>query len=111
MLFDELGLLPRIFGSSHINEVADMAGNVLNGLKEYDAKYDSELIKTLYCYFESQGNLHETARMIGVSVGAVRYRLKRIYEISGMDVTDSKHFYEAYVAMQLLLFLGLITMD
>lgn len=108
MLFEELGLFSKIFGTENMEELKRMAGTLLNNLKEYDESHGTELLRTLYYYLESQGNLQQTSTLIKASVGSVRYRLKRVKEISNIDVTKSKDFYEAYLAIQIQLFLGII---
>jgi len=41
-----------------------------------------------------------------ISVGGLRYRLKRIKEIGGIDVTKEKGLFDLHLALKILLFYG-----
>lgn len=91
--FDDLGIY-RILA-----EVEDLAGierfvqDWLGLLLNYDAKKRSELVTTLSRYLECGGSYDATAKALSVHRSTLKYRLQRIREISGHDLTcPDTHF-------------------
>ena len=64
-----------------------------------------DLLMTLRSYLDNGGSLEATAKSLFVHANTVRYRLKRITEIIGQDVTDAR---VAFV-VQTALVVGLIS--
>ncbi|WP_238994839.1 helix-turn-helix domain-containing protein [Mycolicibacterium chubuense] len=65
----------------------------LGALLEYDARKNSELVSTLSHYLECGGSYNATATALCVHRSTLKYRLQRIREISGLDLTDpNTHF-------------------
>lgn len=54
-------------------------------IKNYDAKYNTELFETAVIYFEKDGNIIDTAQALFIHKNTVRYRLDKIKEILDMD--------------------------
>ncbi|WP_181410205.1 XylR N-terminal domain-containing protein [Paenibacillus sp. tmac-D7] len=104
--FDELGSLGIILHAKNAQELESFAMRLLKDLLAYDKEKDAELLKTLYLFLENQGNIHQTSREMMISIGAIRYRLKRIQEISGIDLTRAKDFFDTHLALQILMFYG-----
>lgn len=50
----------------------------------------ADLLQTLRAYLESGGSLEATAKSLFVHANTVRYRLRRIQELIGEDVTDPR---------------------
>lgn len=86
---------------------------VLRGFEEsvigpaisYDQQHGTELVKTLKAYIECDGNASEVAELLHVHKHTVRYRLRRITELTGLDVTkfeDAAQLYLAVTAGELL---------
>ena len=55
---------------------------------EYDAKEDTALVDTLSTYLECGGNYDATAHQLSLHRSTLRYRLRRLREISGYDLAD-----------------------
>ena len=67
----------------------DWLGLLLN----YDAKKRSELVTTLSRYLECGGSYDATAKALSVHRSTLKYRLQRIREISGHDLScPDTHF-------------------
>ncbi len=60
----------------------------LQELHHYDLKNQSKFISTLYTYLENDGNPYSTAKVLHVHVNTIHYRMKRIAEITGLDLKD-----------------------
>jgi len=57
-------------------------------LAEHDREHGSDLLPTLAAYLESFGNINEAAASVQVHPNTFRYRLRRLCEITGMDLGD-----------------------
>ncbi|MBO8140886.1 MAG: PucR family transcriptional regulator ligand-binding domain-containing protein [Firmicutes bacterium] len=56
-------------------------------LLEYDAKGHGQLVKTLRCYLDERGNARRAAARLFVHFKTVQYRMRRIREITGWDLS------------------------
>lgn len=65
------------------------------------------LLATLVSFLDSGGSIEATARHLFVHANTVRYRLRRIHEVSGYSPTDAR---DSYV-LRLALTLGLLLPD
>lgn len=86
--FDELGLF-RILG--HIGdhqEVEHFVREWLGPLLDYDSAHRTDLVGTLSQYFEYGGNYDRTAAALTIHRSTLRYRLQRIREVGGQDLTN-----------------------
>ncbi|MGV9292081.1 PucR family transcriptional regulator [Streptomyces sp. NPDC003719] len=86
--FDDLGLY-RILGPG--NDHQELEGFVrewLGQLVDYDGRHGASLVETLSRYFDCGGNYAETAESLTIHRSTLRYRLQRIREISGHDLTN-----------------------
>jgi len=59
-------------------------------LMNYDSENQSELRKTLSAYLQCQQNQNETAQMLHVHNNTLKYRLRRIREITGLTLTEER---------------------
>ncbi|GAA3197305.1 helix-turn-helix domain-containing protein [Nonomuraea roseoviolacea subsp. carminata] len=57
-------------------------------LLAYDAEHGSELVPTLRAYLDAFGDVNAASARVHVHTNTFRYRLKRLIEISGLDLTD-----------------------
>lgn len=88
-----------------------LAGDVLARRTLIETIYDplknnsSELLDTIWCYLENGRSLEATARELFVHPNTVRYRLKKVSEIVGLDATGAR---EA-LTMQAALIVGQVS--
>lgn len=60
----------------------------LDRLREYDLRHDATLEPTLRAWLDSFGDVAMAAASLHVHKNTLRYRLARIVEIAGVDLTD-----------------------
>lgn len=84
--FDELGIYRLLAASGGDGEVHDFVREWIGPLIDYDATNRSELVATLWQYFESGGNYDATARALTIHRSTLRYRLRRIRDLTGYDL-------------------------
>ncbi|MFD1542751.1 PucR family transcriptional regulator [Nonomuraea guangzhouensis] len=59
-------------------------------LLEHDAEHGSELVATLRAYLDAFGDVNAASARVHVHANTFRYRLKRLTEISGLDLSDAE---------------------
>jgi len=92
-VFDELGVYRLLSRLEDTAEVERFVRDWLGALLDYDARKQSELVRTLSVYLERGGNYDATAEALVVHRSTLKYRLQRIRELSGHDVNDpDSHF-------------------
>jgi sugar diacid utilization regulator len=87
-MFDDLGIYRLLGDRDATGEVGDFVREWLGSLLDYDADHGSDLVATLWQYFECGGNYDSTAEALTVHRSTLRYRLQRIRELSGLDLRD-----------------------
>ncbi|SDL61232.1 PucR C-terminal helix-turn-helix domain-containing protein [Glycomyces sambucus] len=61
---------------------------VLDPLLEYDARHRSDLLPTLRRFLECDGSWRQCAASLHVHVNTVRYRMRRVEELTGRDLRN-----------------------
>ncbi|EOO70322.1 hypothetical protein IIC_04764 [Bacillus cereus VD021] len=77
----------------------------LQKLDEYDQKYNCNLIETLETYLNKDSNVGEVAKVLNIHANTLSYRLKRIYEISEIDLKDPNQKMILYLDLKLKKFM------
>jgi len=89
--YDELGAYPLLLrGGSSREDLRGFAQRVLQPLRAYDEKHQSELLRTLSLYFSVGQNVKTAAAELSVHRHTVVYRLRQIAEISSLAL-DNAH--------------------
>ena len=72
-------------------ESARTAGrrSVLDDIDDYDAAHAASYGQTLRVYLASFGDPTEASKALGVHTNTLRYRLRRLHELFGLDVADA----------------------
>jgi DNA-binding PucR family transcriptional regulator len=74
-----------------VDDLADVEGFVrkwLGALADYDERKHTELLKTLTQYLQHGGGYEATSRALSVHRSTLKYRLQRIRELTGLDLSD-----------------------
>src|SRR5215218_95490 len=58
-------------------------------LVAYDEQYETELVKTLESFLEADGNVAGTASVLYTHRHTIRYRLERVRDLTGLDVSST----------------------
>jgi DNA-binding PucR family transcriptional regulator len=59
-------------------------------LAAYDEQYETELVATVEAYLENDGNITPTAERMFTHRHTIRYRLERVKELSGHDISSTE---------------------
>jgi GAF domain-containing protein len=99
--FDDLGPYKYLLRVSQEGLVRDRHADALRRLLEYDRSRQSQLVRTLEEYLRQRGNVSATAQALYVHANTLRQRLRRITELTRLDVrTDDWLMIE--IALKLL---------
>ncbi|GAA1232877.1 PucR family transcriptional regulator ligand-binding domain-containing protein [Prauserella halophila] len=74
---------------------------LLRDLRAYDARHQSDLVHTLWLFLEASGSWAKAAAELHVHVNTLRYRIRRIEEITGKDLARFADRVDLYLALQL----------
>jgi len=72
---------------------------VLGPLTSYDKVHKSELVRTLRVFLEHSGSWAQTSAALHVHVNTLRYRIGRIAELTGRDLTRFPDRVDLYLAL------------
>ncbi len=90
--FHQLGI-QRLLLNTEWNELQDFVDDTVGPIIDNDKHYHTMLFDTLHHYLESNNNMAETAKTMFVHVNTIKYRLKQMENLLGIDkVSGSKAF-------------------
>jgi DNA-binding PucR family transcriptional regulator len=99
---DELGVYRVLDSSGGGGETERFVREWLGALLDYDARHRSDLVGTLVSYLECGGTYDLSARALSIHRSTLRYRLKRIREITGFDLSDVEQRLNLHLATRAL---------
>ncbi|MGH8795051.1 MAG: PucR family transcriptional regulator, partial [Stackebrandtia sp.] len=74
---------------------------VLGPLSEYDRRHHSDLVATLERFLECEGSWTRCASELHLHVNTLRYRVKRIEQLTGRDLSRLADRVDLFLAMRL----------
>lgn len=72
---------------------------VLGPVLDYDAAHRSELVRTLQAFLRHSGSWTQTAAELHVHVNTLRYRMSRVAELTGRDLSSFPDRVDLYLAL------------
>jgi sugar diacid utilization regulator len=88
LCFDDLGVF-RLFGQvADPADLRELATAWLDPLLRHDVRRGSDYVETIAVYLECGGSHEQAAESLIVHRSTLKYRLRRIREISGYDLAD-----------------------
>ena len=86
--------LPYLITALRSNPICmELLHPALSELEAYDAANDSEMKKTLAAYLDAGCSQNAAAQALNVHLNTLKYRLKRIHEICGTDLSDPQELF------------------
>ena len=91
LAFEETGayrlLLPAM--SEDPGELQRFYAETVEPLVAYDEQYETDLVQTLETFLDCDGNVANTAPRLFTHRHTIRYRLERVRDLSGLDVSST----------------------
>ncbi|MEI6108778.1 MAG: PucR family transcriptional regulator ligand-binding domain-containing protein [Actinomycetes bacterium] len=89
-----------LFGIANIEDAKALVTRTLGALINYEQAHASDLLQTLEAFFENQRSWQKTADSLHVHRQTVLYRIRKIEEISGYDLSATRDIAELWLALQ-----------
>lgn len=86
--FADLDVLRMLASVDDLADVEDFVRKWLGVLADYDERKHTELLNTLSQYLKHGGGYEATSRALSVHRSTLKYRLQRIRELTGLDLSD-----------------------
>lgn len=96
---DDLGLFGLLYPLWGHPALDQFLTSILQPLIDYDARRHSLLIDTLDAYLSHGGALAEAADDLGIHRNTLSYRLQRIRDLTGRDISNPQHRLMLQVAL------------
>ena len=98
---DELATLTILLANVPDDVRRMFTSRLLDPLTEYDDQHNSDLVATLSVYLDTNGAWTRCAEQLHMHVNSVRYRIQRIEELTGRDLSRLEDRIEFYLALRL----------
>ncbi|HHW28164.1 MAG TPA: hypothetical protein GXX21_01205 [Syntrophomonadaceae bacterium] len=98
--YDDLGINRLLLRITDKEELKNYCEEHLGELIRYDEEHKTSLLKTLSVVIETDGNLKAAANKLFIHYNTLRYRLRKIKELSGIDFTSWKKVARVVLALQ-----------
>jgi len=107
--FEELGIYRILSSVTNLTEVERFMKEKLGTLIDYDNDHRSALVLTLARYFDCGCKYDETAERMMIHRSTLKYRLQRIRELTGYNLTDGSTRFDLHLATRIWLTLEALT--
>jgi sugar diacid utilization regulator len=104
--FEDLGIHRLLLQVPDMAELRSFAAEILGKLDGHERQRGGELLATLACYFRENSSPQRTARTLHVHPNTVAYRIRRIQEITGLQLDTYRDRLMAQVALEITDALG-----
>ena len=93
--------------ASRRTDLADFCHPALLRLQEHDARHNTELMDTLYCFLLAAGSNARSAEMLNLHKNSMLYRMGRIAKIVGLDLSSGEDRFTLMTGFRILIYLGM----
>ncbi len=101
-IFSELGIMRLLCKFSEYDDLEEFIPKSIHQLLNYDRENNMSLLSTLEVFLKTNSNATQTAKELFVHYKTVLYRLEKIKEISGMDLSNNKDRLEAELGLKIV---------
>ncbi|UFJ41790.1 PucR family transcriptional regulator ligand-binding domain-containing protein [Brevibacillus humidisoli] len=99
--FDDLGIYRILRQLEHHEELDSIYQETIGKLEKYDQQHQSNLMETLEQYFACDCGLTETAANMYIHVNTLKYRLRKIEQITGYQLQDTEGRFHLYLGFKI----------
>jgi sugar diacid utilization regulator len=111
LAFEQTGAYRLLLSAMTENpsELERFYAETVEPLVAYDEQYETELLQTLETFLEADGNVAGTAQRLFTHRHTVYYRLERVRELTGLDVSSSDGREKLSLGLKAMRVLGIST--
>lgn len=99
--YPDLGLYRILMGIEDKDIIRDFYSNTLKPIISYDKKKDTDLAFVLKTYLKNNGSVKDTASELYVHRNTINYKLKKIEELTNMNLSNVNDRLELLLALNL----------
>jgi sugar diacid utilization regulator len=103
---DSVGAYRLLLQVKRPQELQCFAESMLGTVHAYDDQHQTKLGATLHCYMTNRCNVSVTAKALHVHPNTVAYRLRRVEELLGIDLSDPQALLHLQLALMIENVLG-----
>jgi len=96
--WEDLGIYRILSNVEDFVGVESFMTDQLGRILEYDEKKGSNLVETLFHYLECGGSYADTCEALSVHRNTLKYRLQRIRDVAGCDLSDGPTRFDLQLA-------------
>ncbi len=113
LAFDQTGAYRLLLSamSENPSELQRFYAETVEPLVAYDEQYETDLVRTLETFLEADGNVAGTAQRLFTHRHTIYYRLERVRELSGLDVSSSDGREKLSLGLKSMRVLGIASAD
>jgi purine catabolism regulator len=97
----DFGPLPMLASAAGVDEVQQFLADVLGEVIEHDRDKDTPYMQTLEIYLRERGRSQSAADALGLHVTTLRYRLKRIEDLFGINIEAPESRFSVELAIRM----------
>ncbi|WP_455720412.1 PucR family transcriptional regulator [Agathobacter sp.] len=105
VFYDEMGFYRLLMSYENTAPMQRFVDEVLEPVIQYEKKAHTQLMETMWAYFECDCNLQRTAEKLFSHKNTVKYRLQRIEQLTGKSFASRFQSQELYNALMIYYFL------
>ena len=105
--FDDLGIYGLLWNSTNKKQLKEFAFRQLGELINYKKKHNINFLKTLDLYIKNNRNITKTAKDLYIHTTSLKYRLKRISELTGKDLSNEEVIFNFQICLHILKVFGM----
>ena len=98
--YDDLGVYRLLSETADPEGLDEFVDRWLGVLVAYDATHHGDLVTTLARFLDCGGNYDATAAALTVGRTTVRYRVRRVQELTGHDLGDPETRFQLHLALK-----------
>ncbi len=101
-LFNDLGVLRFLLAPGDRDELWAYARAILGTTIDYDEAHRTDLIDTVEAYLRNDCSLRRASAALFVHPKTVRYRLDRVQQLTGLDLSSQQSRFDLQLALTIL---------
>lgn len=100
--YESLVIFEMFDACSTQKNLKDLCHPSLISLVEYDIKYKTNFVQTLYTYIENDKSQAATAKALNIHRNTISYRMRKIDEITKIDFNDTMLILHLHLSLKIL---------
>lgn len=97
----DFGPLAALISTAEKKAIRKFLDAQVGPILDHDRRHRMSLLETLKAFVEHEGRYQASADSLGIHVTTLRYRLQRLDELAGIDLTDRARRFDMHLAVRL----------